>query len=227
MAVQAEESLAETEFLLQLSKTYSWINAVVGWIDLESADLDPALERFQQETKLKGFRKVLQHLAPEAMENPAFIKGISALGKFNYTYDILIYPQHLEKAFDLAKRFPYQKFVIDHLAKPDIKEVGFELWSKHISAFSTLENVSCKVSGMVTEADWTNWRPTDFRPYLEKTTETFGTDRLMFGSDWPVCLVAAEYEEVFDIAAVFFSSFSKIEQAKIFGKNASEFYGIK
>lgn len=227
IAVQADESMAETEFLLELSHIHPWIKAVVGWIDLESKSLEAELEVFQEQSNLVGFRKVLQNLPPDAIEKPEFVNGISALGKFNYTYDILIFPHHLEKALELTKKFPNQKFVIDHLAKPDIKSADYGPWARNISDFSELDNVSCKVSGMVTEANWSRWKPSDFHPYLEKITETFGIDRMMYGSDWPVCLVAAEYAEVYDIAAIFFSSFSENEQAKIFGGNASQFYGLK
>ncbi|EOZ95430.1 L-fuconolactone hydrolase [Indibacter alkaliphilus LW1] len=227
IAVQADESLQETEFLLQMAKENPWIEGVVGWINLEGKDLDVQLEKYSEENKLVGFRKILQSLPPIALENPGFLKGISKLSKFDFTYDILIFPNHLDQAFQLAKKYPDQRFIIDHLAKPEIKNAEFGNWSRKISLFSDLENVYCKVSGMVTEADWQEWKTSHFHPYLEKVTETFGTKRLVFGSDWPVCLVAASYTEVYDIASVFFSSFSKTEQNDIFGENACRFYGLK
>lgn len=226
IAVQAQETVKETEFLIELSQQNPWIKGAVGWIDLESQELEKHLEILRENRALVGFRKVLQGLPPEVMENPAFINGISLLEKFGFTYDILIFPHHLDHALKLAKKFPNQKFVIDHLAKPNIKNADFGPWMKKIMDFGELENVYCKVSGMVTEADWKFWKPSDFHPYLEKVTETFGTDRLMYGSDWPVCLVAASYSEVHDIAQVFFSSFSESEKEKVFGKNAALFYDI-
>lgn len=226
IAVQAQETIQETEFLLEMSHQNPWIKGVVGWVDLESKEIEKDLEKWQEKKALVGFRKVLQGLPPEAMENPPFVKGISLLEKFGFTYDILIYPQHLDHALKLAKKFPNQKFVIDHLAKPNIKKADFGPWAGKMIALGMLENVYCKVSGMVTEADWQFWKPSDFHPYLEKVTEAFGTDRLMYGSDWPVCLVAASYTEVHDIAQVFFSSFSESEKSKVFGKNAAIFYDI-
>ncbi|TVP51553.1 MAG: amidohydrolase [Mongoliibacter sp.] len=226
IAVQADESLKETEFLLGIAKENPWVKGVVGWIDLGAGDLESQLEELSAEKKLVGFRKILQGLPPTAMEDPDFLKGISKLENYGLTYDILIYPRHLDKAFQLAKKFPNQKFIIDHMAKPDIKNADFGMWSRKISLFGDLENVYCKVSGMVTEADWKEWSIIQFHPFLEKTTATFGVDRLVYGSDWPVCLLAASYAEVFDIATIFFSSFSKNEQEKIFGKNACRFYGI-
>lgn len=226
VAVQADQSPQETQFLLDLSKKHPWIKKVVGWVELESPDIEDQLVNYAQNKKLAGFRKILQNLPPEAMEDAGYIRGLSKLAKFDFTYDILIYPQHLEKAIDLVQKFPNQSFILDHLAKPNIKNGLFDKWSKDISEMSELENVYCKVSGMVTEADWTGWKYEDYIPYLDHITACFGVERLVYGSDWPVCLVAASYEEVYDIAATYFSHFSEEEQAAIFGENACRFYGI-
>lgn len=226
IAVQADRSEEETNFLLEISKSFPWVKKVVGWVDLKSTDLESKLESYQQEKKLAGFREILQAFPPEAMEEKRFLRGIGLLAKFGFTYDILIFPQHLEKAFHFAKQFPDQPFVIDHLAKPDIKNGEFESWSKGISDMAKLPNVSCKVSGLVTEANWYHWKKEQFVPYLDFITESFGTDRLMYGSDWPVCLLAANYQEVYNIASDYFENFSTDEKTAIFGGNAAGFYKI-
>jgi L-fuconolactonase len=227
VAVQADETENETRFLLDLANRFDWIKKVVGWVDLKSADIESQLERYQGEPKLAGFRAILQSLEPEAMEDKAFLNGIRYLERLGFTYDVLIFPKHLEKAYELCRKFPNQPFVLDHLAKPDIKAGEFAHWSKWMAKMAELPNLCCKVSGMVTEADWNNWKPADFKPYLDFVTENFGTDRLLYGSDWPVCLVAGTYAEVFDLADCYFQNFSENEKKVIFGKNAMRFYGIQ
>lgn len=226
IAVQADQSEDETRFLLEIANANTWVKKVVGWVDFNSENIESKLEGYQQEKKLAGFRVILQGLPPEAMEEKNFLKGIELLARFGFTYDILIYPKHLEKAYHFAKKFPNQPFVIDHLAKPDIKNGEFEFWSKGMRAISSLPNVSCKVSGMVTEANWYHWKKEQFVPYLDFITESFGTKRLMYGSDWPVCLLAASYQEVYDITSHYFKSFSTNEKAAIFGENAAGFYKV-
>lgn len=226
VAVQADETENETRFLLDLANRFDWIKKVVGWVDLKAPDIEFQLERYQVETKLAGFRAILQSLEPEALEHKAFLKGISHLERFGFTYDVLIFPRHLEKAYDLCRKFPNQPFVLDHLAKPEIKTGEFEHWGKWMAKMAELPNVCSKVSGMVTEADWSNWKSEDIKPYLDFVTEHFGTDRLLYGSDWPVCLVAGTYSEVFDLADSYLQNFSESEKKAIFGKNAMRFYGI-
>ena len=160
------------------------------------------------------------------MLEPTFKNGVSLLKEFNFTYDILIYPDQLQFAFELVKIFPEQKFVIDHIAKPYIKSGEIEQWKKDIEKFKPCENVYCKISGMVTEADWHNWKKEDFKPYLDVVVKAFGTDRIMYGSDYPVYLVAATYEQMKSIVDGYFSSFSKDEQEKFFGKNVINFYKL-
>ncbi|MEJ7589493.1 MAG: amidohydrolase family protein, partial [Ferruginibacter sp.] len=177
--------------------------------------------------KLKGFRHVLQGETDRAlMLKPAFMNGISKLQKFGFTYDILIYPDQLKYAAQLVAAFPGQKFVLDHIAKPAIKEGNILDWKKEIGALASHANVCCKISGLVTEAHWKNWDKKDFIPYLDTIVETFGTSRIMFGSDWPVCLVAATYEETLGIVTDYFSSFTEFEQTRFFGLNATEFYNL-
>ncbi len=227
VAVQADQSEIETQFLLNLANEYPWIRKVVGWVDLKSPEIESKLESYMSEPKLAGFRMILQVLEPVALEDAKFLHGISLLQKYGYTYDILIYPKHLEAAFELVKKFPKQPFVVDHLAKPNIKEGEYEFWKLGISRISELPNVWCKVSGMVTEAAWNHWKTEDFKLYLDHITDSFGSKRLMFGSDWPVCLLSGNYFSVFDLAYHYYKSFSQEEQQGIFGNNACEFYGIK
>jgi L-fuconolactonase len=226
IAVQADQSDQETAFLLRLAKENPWIKGVVGWVDLASVLLEEKLEAYQAEKKLVGFRKILQSLPPSSMEESAFLNGIGLLSKYGFTYDILIFPHHLENAFTFVKKFPDMRFVVDHLAKPDIRSGEFDFWSKGIHKLASLPNVFCKVSGMVTEADWKNWKNDDFIPYLSHITDCFGTERLMYGSDWPVCLLAGRYAQVYDLTFEFFMGFSQEEKNSIFGENASRFYGI-
>ena len=226
IAVQADQSFEETQYLLELSHQHKWIKKVVGWVDLCAPDIEVQLEMYQVEKNLAGFRKILQALPPVALEDKAFLKGISLLSKHNFTYDILIFPKHLRATLEFVKKFPGQAFIIDHLAKPDIKNGEFESWSKGIKALSVFPNLYCKVSGMVTEAQWRKWEKQDFNPYLDHITTCFGTDRLVYGSDWPVCLLSASYTQVFDLVWEYFQSFSENEKAAIFGMNACKFYGI-
>lgn len=227
VSVQADQSEEETHFLLQLAKENDFIKGVVGWIDLRSENLETRLEYFSQYKKLKGFRHIVQaEPEDEFMLQEDFCTGISKLAKYNFTYDLLILPKHLPYATALVKRFPQQSFVIDHLAKPDFKQIDFAVWEKEIRAIAACPNVMCKVSGLVTEADWNNWKKSDFTYCLDVVTEVFGIDRLMFGSDWPVSLLAASYGESSDIVEDYFSKFSNEEQDKFWGQNAIEFYHL-
>lgn len=226
IAIQADQSAGETDFLLQCAEKNNFVKGVVGWIDLQAADIKEQLSAYRANTKLKGFRHVLQSEAPEFMLYPGFVNGIAALHDFAFTYDLLIFPQHLPAALELVKKFPQQAFVVDHIAKPNIREGLAVEWKKGIKAIAEHENVYCKISGMVTEADWQKWKQDDFIPYLDVVTEAFGTNRLMYGSDWPVCLVAASYAEIAAIVKKYFCSFSADEQAAVFGGNVSRFYHL-
>jgi len=226
VAVQADQTEAETDFLLQLSREHSFIKGVVGWVDLRADSIQDRLAYYAQFPAIKGFRHVLQGEAPAFMLQPSFVRGIAALQSFNFTYDILIFPQHLQAAIELVKQFPDQPFVIDHIAKPYIKAGFIDEWKKDIQSIAKYNNVHCKISGMVTEGDFTQWKKADFAPYLEVVTAAFGVKRLLFGSDWPVCLSAASYEQMISIVREYFASFSADEQALLFGKNATEFYHL-
>ena len=227
ITVQSHQSEQENEFQLANADEHDFIKGVVGWVDLQSPKIEERLAYYQQFEKLKGFRHVLQGESQrDFMLRPDFLKGISMLKKYSYTYDILILPDQLKYTTEFVSQFPDQRFVIDHIAKPNIKQKELNGWQKDIEAVSKFENVYCKVSGMVTEADWENWQLNDFNNYLEVVTNSFGTKRLMYGSDWPVCKVAADYGQVVDIVKNYFSAFSQTEQQAFFGGNAIEFYNI-
>lgn len=228
VAVQADQSEDETAFLLNLAEGHDFIRGVVGWVDLRASNLAERLDHFAQFPKLKGFRHVVQSESDDLfMLRTEFLAGIRTLGEYDFTYDLLIYPNHLGVARQFVARFPNQRFVLDHLAKPYIRQGVLDRWKTDIWALARYENVVCKVSGMITEADLEHWQRDDFRPYLDVVTEAFGTDRLLFGSDWPVCLLAAPYDRVVELVEAYFDGFSETEKAKIWGENAVDFYNLK
>ncbi len=224
IAVQADQSEAETEFLLGLAEGNPRIAGVVGWVDLRSADVERRLEHFSRFEKFRGVRHVAQAEADDFLVRPEFVRGVRQLATFGLTYDILIYPRQLPAAIELVGKVPEQRFVIDHLAKPEIKAGKIEPWAGLIREIAASPNVYCKVSGMVTEADWKGWKAEDFEPYLDVVFEAFGAQRLMFGSDWPVCLVAATYAKTAAIVESYIRDHSLHVREQIFGLNAIEFY---
>ena len=234
VAVQANQAEEENTFLLALAEKHDFIKGIVGWVDLQSPNVEERLAYYSQFSKIKGFRHVLHDESDiNFMLRPAFLKGISLLKKYGFTYDVLIFPNHLSNTLKLVKAFPEQPFVIDHIAKPPIKKgtisVGIpseKQWQKALKAVADHKNVSCKISGMVTEADWTHWQQADFTPYIDAVVELFGIDRIMYGSDWPVCTLAATYEKQFAIVKHHFSTLSETEQEKFFGGNAIQFYNL-
>lgn len=227
ITVQSHQSELENEFQLANAEKHSFIKGVVGWVDLEAINIEERLAYYQQFKKLKGFRHVLQgEPQRDFMLRPGFLNGISLLKKYGFTYDILIFPDQLKYMADFIVQFPDQPFVIDHIAKPGIKQKELDEWEKGIKTVAEFDNVFCKVSGMVTEADWQNWKPADLYTYLNVITDNFGIDRLMFGSDWPVCKVAADYWQVVAIVKDYFSGFSQTEQQGFFGGNAIKFYNL-
>jgi L-fuconolactonase len=227
VAVQADQSEGETLFLLDLAKRYAVIAGVVGWVDLCADNLPERLEYFSRNDKLCGFRHVLQDEPDDRfMLRKAFVRGIATLGELDFTYDILIYPRQLPAAIELVQKFPEQPFVVDHIAKPPIKSHETATWAQNIREIATAPNVFCKLSGMVTEADWSHWTEDNFRPYLDIVFEAFGPDRLMFGSDWPVCLLAGNYGQVKQIIETCVQKLSGAEKDNIFGSNAARFYGL-
>ena len=225
--VQSAQSDEENDFQLANAAENDFIKGVVGWIDLQSHHVESRLMYYKQFKKMKGFRHVLQGETDRAlMLKPAFKRGVGILEKFGFTYDILIFPDQLQYIPAFVAAFPNQPFIIDHIAKPLIIDRKMEDWKKDMQAVAGFENVYCKISGMVTEADWKKWKPVDFKPYLDVIVEAFGIKRIMFGSDWPVCLVAASYSEMMNIVNDYFSSFSQNEQDLFFGNNATSFYKL-
>jgi L-fuconolactonase len=227
VAVQADQSDAETAFLLQLADANEFVKGVVGWIDLCAPDLYDRLEKYSLFEKLKGFRHVAQGQPEGFLLRQDFMKGVGQLSAFDFTYDILVYANQLSEAYQFARQLPHVRFVLDHIAKPRIADGTLEPWTKDVKKLAELPNVSCKISGMVTEGKWHDWRQSDFVPYLDVVTEAFGTDRLMYGSDWPVCLVAASYESMKGIVDDYIAKFSALEKERIMGKNAMAFYGLE
>lgn len=225
IAVQARQSLKESEWLLELAERDSRIQGVVGWVHLRREAVEAELEALSSREKFVGVRHVV-HDEPdkEFMLRPDFLRGLSKLHRYGMTYDLLLFPKHLPAAVEVVKKFPEQPFVLDHIAKPFIKDGILRPWYRHIAKLAAFPNVYCKVSGMVTEAAW---RKRDFRPYLDVVFDAFGEDRLMFGSDWPVCLLAADYVEVAELVTDYLLQFGENVRAKVMGGNAARFYGVK
>ena len=228
VVVQVNQNPEENVFQLNNADLHDFVKGVVGWVDLQAAAIADQLQDLSVHPKLKGFRHVLQAEQDRAlMLTPAFKNGIKALTKHNYTFDILIHTDQLQYVPELVSNFPDQRFVIDHMAKPDIKAGNILEWAQGIKQLGNYENLFCKVSGMVTEGDWKSWKADDFSPYLDVIFETFGVKRLMFGSDWPVCFLAAEYPAVVSLAHKYISKLTDNEQALFWGGNAIEFYNLK
>lgn len=227
VVVQSDQSPEENLFQLKNADRFSFIKAVVGWVDMESDDLEGQLSEYRQFKKLKGFRSMLQGDEDRSsMLRPAFKRGIRLLKEFGYTFDLVVLPDQLAYANTLVSEFPDQPFVLDHIGKPNIRLRIFEDWVKDIQALASHDNVYCKVSGMVTEADFRRWKFEDFKPYLDIIFESFGIARIMFGSDWPVCRLAATYGEVMGILEGYTAGFSEQERAMFWGGNAMNFYNF-
>ena len=227
IAVQARQNLEETRWLLELAGQNPFIKGVVGWVDICSDDLPAQLDEFDKDPKMVGVRHVIHdETDDEFMLRPAFIKGMEWLMRYNLTYDLLLFPKHLKQAVELASLFPDQRFVLDHISKPFIKSGILDPWQKDIRDLAEQPNVWCKISGMVTEADHSHWKYNDFIPYLDTVTEAFGTDRIMLGSDWPVCRLAAEYYQVMEIPAQYFKDLEPFEMEKISRLNCIECYEL-
>ena len=225
IAVQARQTAEESRWLLELAEHHAIIKGVVGWVDLRAPRVGEELAELARHPRFVGVRHVVQ-AEPDNnfMLGADFLRGIGMLRAHRLTYDILIHAGQLPAAIALAKRFPEQPFVLDHIAKPPIKAGTLSPWREQIRELAKAPNVLCKVSGMVTEADAKAWQPADFRPYLDVVFEAFGEDRLMYGSDWPVCLLAAEYARVFALVRDYIAPLSAQVQAKVLGGNAARFY---
>jgi L-fuconolactonase len=228
ISVQARQNLEETRWLLELAEEYSFIKGVVGWVDLQSQQLPAQLQRFARHPKLVGVRHVV-HDEPDDdfMLRDAFRRGIAKLRDFDLTYDLLLFPRHLPVAVGLVEQFPHQPFVLDHIAKPAIAEAAVSPWQEDLRRLAEFPNVFCKLSGMVTEAKWKQWQPGDFHRFIEVVLEAFGANRLMIGSDWPVCTLSGEYGAVMKIVIDYVKKLEPEDQAGILGENCAQFYGIK
>jgi L-fuconolactonase len=225
IAVQARQVVGESDWLLGLADKYANVKGVVGWVDLRSDRVEADLARLAAHPKFVGVRHVVQEEpADDFMLGKEFQRGIAKLQAYGLTYDILIYPKQLEAAIRLAENFPHQLFVLDHIAKPSIKDGTIEPWKSQLRRLSKLPNVHCKVSGMLTEADHKQWQPEQFRPYLDTVFEAFGPSRLMYGSDWPVCLFAGSYEQAFRLVDDYARGLTESERAGLFGGNCEQFY---
>jgi len=228
VAVQINPSEKETDFLITLAKTHGFIKGVVGWVDLQADDINERLQWYKSFTLVKGFRHALEkETSRDLMLHPRFKRGISALQRFGFSYDISINPDQLGFAADLVAAYPEQKFVVDHLGKPSVQLKEIEEWKKEITRLAKFPNTYCKISGLVTEANWQSWSYKDFIPFIDVVVNAFGTDRIMFGSDWPISLIAARYEEVLAIVENYFSRFSPKDKEMFYRQNAINFYGLQ
>jgi L-fuconolactonase len=225
VAVQADQSEDETDFLLSLASENPFILGVVGWVDLRSKNLETRLQHFKAFQKLKGFRHIVQAEPAGFLEDENFIRGVNTLASFGFTYDLLVYHYQLEEACDFLTKTNV-KIVLDHLGKPAIRDKQIVDWSENIKRLASFDHVYCKLSGLVTEADWTNWKEDDIFPYLEIVLKEFGDTRLMYGSDWPVCLLAGTYETQLQVIDSFVATLPLASQEKIFGENAIRFYNL-
>ncbi|MGN6440025.1 MAG: amidohydrolase family protein [Agriterribacter sp.] len=226
VAVQADQSEVETRFLVELANTHPIIKGVVGWVDLKAPDVEERLQHFAPHTIIKGYRHILQAEAPEFFLREDFQRGVAALKQFNYTFDVLIYHHQLKPALKFVSLYPDQKLVIDHCAKPDIKDKEITEWAKLMKEIAAQPNIYCKLSGLFTEAAWKEWSAGDFYPYLDVVFEAFGTDRLMFGSDWPVILVSGMYVQWKSLLEKYMENYPEEEREKVFGGNAIDFYNL-
>jgi len=226
VVVQVDQTEDETLQLLSLSNQHDFIKGVVGWIDLRNANLSSRLDYFSTLKKLKGFRHIVQGEKPGFLSQANFVNGVQQLGRYDFTYDLLVYHHQLPEALQFATKIPDTRIVVDHLAKPSIATHDILEWKRNMTAMAELPNVYCKLSGMVTEANWAGWKYEDFVPYMDVVLQAFGGKRVMYGSDWPVCLVAASYDRQLEIVQRYLESFPEAEKKLILGENAKRFYNL-
>lgn len=227
VAVQADQTEEETNFLLSLSKQFPFIKGVVGWVDLRDQNLRKRLELFKTNKSLKGFRHIAQSEPKGFLTDPKFIDGVNTLALYGFTYDLLIYHHQLTEALAFARKTQNVNIVIDHIAKPSIKTGQKTHWELNLAALATFQNISCKLSGMVTEANWKEWTYEQLEPFIDEVFEAFGPDRIMYGSDWPVCLLAGSYADQFSVTQRYMSRLSESEKRKVLGENAKRFYNLE
>ena len=221
IAVQARTTLEETEWLVSLARKYDIIKGVVGWVDLRAPDVEKVLDRFPDGSPLKGVRYKSDKIDDQ------LDRGIAALSRRGLTYDLLMHPPDIPAAIGLVTRYPEQRFVVDHIGRPVIRDRNMLPWRDDIRRLAKKGNVWCKLSGMVFEASWRRWKPGDFTPYIDVIYDAFGPDRLMIGSNWPVCLVAGDYKPVMEIVIDYTRNLSSHAAEKILGDTCSRFYGVR
>lgn len=227
VVVQVRQTLEENRWMLELADAHDHVRGVVGWVDLCADDVDAQLEPYASHPRFCGIRHIVQDEPDDDyMLAPDFQRGIGRLKAHGMTYDVLVFPKQLPAAIGLVQAFPEQPFVLDHIAKPLVKDAIIDPWAEQIRKLASYPNITCKVSGMITEADWVEWKAEDFDRYLDVVLEAFGAGRLMYGSDWPVCNLAGDYERVFSLAERFASKLSDAERANFWGGNAARFYGL-
>ena len=226
VAVQADQSERETEFLLTLAGQYNFIKGVVGWVDLRSDFISERLSHFGQNDLFKGVRHILQAEPKGFMTSEPFIRGVKSLNEHDLSYDILTHEGQLPEVIDFITKLPEMRLVIDHISKPNIKIKSFDNWAKYMKTISCYTHVNVKLSGMVTEADRSNWNKKDLQPYIDFSLEHFGANRLMFGSDWPVGLLAGSYDDIHQVMLQCIEKLSETEKANIMGLTASKFYRL-
>lgn len=227
ITVQARQSLVETDWLLDLASRHDFMRGVVGWVPLADPAVAAHLEKYWNYPKLKAVRHVLHDESDDFyMLREDFNRGVALLEDVGLRYDILIFERHLPQTMEFVDRHPNQIFIVDHIAKPKIKEHLLSPWRERIQDLARRENVYCKLSGVVTEADWNNWTEQDIQPYVDTVLECFGANRLMFGSDWPVALAACPYKKWIDVVERFTASLSGPERDRLFGGTAEEAYRL-
>jgi L-fuconolactonase len=226
IAVQARQTLGETRWLLDLADEHPFIAGVIGWVDLQSATVDAELEQMASHPRLLGVRHVAQSEPPGFLSSAGFRRGLGRLERYGLTYDVLVYPPQLPEVVDLVRDFPSQRFVLDHLGKPDIKGGGYQSWRRHFEELASFPHVWCKLSGLVTEADWRTWTAEQLRPYIETALECFGPERLMIGSDWPVCTLASPYPRALAVVEDAVAGCSSKERASILGGTAQHLWNL-
>jgi L-fuconolactonase len=228
VAVQTRQTLAETRWLLALADEYPFVAGAIGWVDLQADDVEDQLVSVAADPRLLGVRHVVQSEPDDRfLLRPGFRRGIGLLRQFNLTYDILIYPKHLSAAIEFVGRFPDQPFVLDHLAKPDIRGHAIDDWAREMRQLSQAPKVWCKLSGLVTEADWRRWTPEDIHPYLDVAFDCFGPDRLVVGSDWPVCTLAASYSRTMAVVRDYLEPRPAAERDAVLGGNALRLWNLE
>jgi L-fuconolactonase len=226
IAVQVRQSLVETRWLLALADTHPFIAGVVGWVDLRSSTVDADLEAVAPHPKLIGVRHIVQAEPDGFLSSPEFRRGVARLDRHGLTYDILIYARQLPEALEFVRALPEQRFVLDHLGKPDIAGGGFDSWRRHFTALAEFPHVWCKLSGLVTEADWQAWTADHLRPYIQTALDCFGPDRLMIGSDWPVCTVAGSYARTLQVVEDALAEYAPAERASVLGGTAQRLWNL-